>query len=179
MVTKINFPTSVPTIAVARKITGSRSTNVESTSPNKDITQVNISSASANKLLNEQTSTVKFFSGTSALAHRDPEFAAKLAYNTATEFDLALVDISGGINNVRYVQTGTLQTPENSASFERLASEVRDKKLALYQEEKNKGTPDADIYDKLIELLSQQSEEFRNGAGFEFRSNFDNSHTYN
>lgn len=157
--TKKNFAPKLPETNGATPITSS----VQS----RAATQVNISNEATNKLQLEQTSDAASYKKLPPAVRNNPALAAQFAYDKAHSVEQPLFNISGGLNNIRYSQTGEPVTPENLASFERLTNEVSAKKLALYQEEKSKGTPDADIHDKLVDLISQQSQEFRSAIGFE------------
>ncbi len=100
----------------------------------------------------------------SEMAHIDPELADKLANGYAFSIDLALVDISKmDLSTGRvatYSTTGEPVTEENQVRFAQETNKVREGKISLYQSEKAKGTPDADILDKLIGFMNTQPEKY-------------------
>jgi uncharacterized protein HemY len=169
MITKIDFPTSLPPQTVGKKNNEQKLAFEAATPEGKTETQVNISSAGANKLQQEQASSASAQVKLLDVARNNPEEAAKLAFDLANSVDQPLLDISGGLNKIKFSQTGVLLTPENKASFQQQANEVSAKKLALFQEEKGKGTPDALIFEKLLSLVNNQSEEYKNAIGFGLR----------
>lgn len=100
----------------------------------------------------------------SAMAHANPKVAEHLAMDYAFDFDLPVVDLShedlvtgkGGV----YAATGEPVTNESEAWFSHEAARVRQERIALYQSEKAKGTPDADIFDKIIRFMDAQPERY-------------------
>lgn len=97
-------------------------------------------------------------------AHADPALAEKFASEFAFGIDLALVDISKSdmrmSSGAKYVATGEPITEESQARFAQETNKVREGKISLYQSEKAKGTPDADILDKLISFMDTQPEKY-------------------
>lgn len=96
-------------------------------------------------------------------ARRDPRFAKReaerFAYDESWERNGPLVDISH--DPIRYAATGEVVTPESLATFKSEAAKVTSGRIALYQAEKAKGTPDALILEKLYSFVDAQSENYR------------------
>lgn len=96
-------------------------------------------------------------------ARADPAYAKKVAeqfaYNDSYELHGPLVDITQ--DPIRYSATGEVVTDENLAAFKAEAAEVTAGRIALYQAEKAKGTPDAQILEKLYSFVDEQSENYR------------------
>ena len=95
-------------------------------------------------------------------AESDPVFAKKMAeqfaYNDSYELHGPLVDISH--DPIRYSGTGEVVTEENLAAFKAEAAKVTAGRIALYQAEKAKGTPDAQILEKLFAYVDGQSDNY-------------------
>ena len=108
----------------------------------------------------------------SAAAHRDKEFADQLAYNYGHIDVHQMVDASRWDEEgfLRYSDTGEPVTPESEARFNEYASSFKAASLALYNEERAKGTSSADIFDKLIALGDAQPAEFRAMMDWDLRS---------
>lgn len=92
----------------------------------------------------------------------DPSFARKMteqfAYNDSYELHGPLVDISH--DPIRYSATGEVVTDENLAAFKAEAAKVTTGRIALYQAEKAKGTPDVQILEKLFAYVDAQSDNY-------------------
>ena len=88
-------------------------------------------------------------------ARADPQEAEKLlAFNTAPDSGaFPLIDISNW-PTVRYSVSGELQTPESEAYFAGVATSASKARLDLLQQERAKGTPPAEILDKVLALNS-------------------------
>jgi hypothetical protein len=71
---------------------------------------------------------------------------------------------------LRYSATGEPVTPESEARFNEYARSYKAASLALYNEERAKGTSSADIFDKLIALGDAQPSEFRAMMNWELRN---------
>lgn len=101
-----------------------------------------------------------------AIALRDAEsdsaFAKKtaeqFAYNDSYELHGPFVDITQ--DPIRYSATGEVVTKENLAAFKAEAAKVTAGRIALYQAEKAKGTPDAEILKKLFDYVDGQSDDY-------------------
>lgn len=91
-------------------------------------------------------------------AQSDPAYAKKaahdFAYNDSYMLHGPMVDISH--DPIRYSATGEVVTDEGLAAFKSQAREARDRLIALYQSEKGKGTPDAEILEKLFRARDGQ-----------------------
>lgn len=86
-------------------------------------------------------------------AHEDPVQAEKLAYDFSHSPDVQFLDFSDHINGtgpLRYAATGQPVTEESEAYFNSLSSVALQNKINLYNAEKAKGTPAAEIMDKII-----------------------------
>lgn len=57
--------------------------------------------------------------------------------------------------------TGEVATPQRMAAFKADAAQVRSEKMAVYRQEKDKGTPDVEILRKLYGVVDQQSADYR------------------
>ena len=71
---------------------------------------------------------------------------------------------------MKYAATGEPVTAESEARFKEYAQQLRAASLALYNEERAKGTSSADIFDKLVALGDAQSADFRAMMGWELRT---------
>ncbi len=95
-------------------------------------------------------------------AQADPAFAKKAAHEFAHDDSYVLngpmVDISH--DPIRYSATGEVVTEESLAAFKSQARQARDELIALYQSEKGKGTPDAEILEKLFRARDGQPNEY-------------------
>jgi hypothetical protein len=93
-------------------------------------------------------------------AKDDPAYAKKaaehFAYNDCYEKHGPLVDITH--DPIRYSATGEAVTEESLAAFKTEAAKVTAGRIALYQAEKAKGTPDAQILEKLFAFVDGQSD---------------------
>lgn len=77
-----------------------------------------------------------------------------LAFNTAPENGaFPLIDISNW-PTVRYSVSGELQTPESEAYFSEISKSASKARTELVQSERSKGTPAADILEKVLALNS-------------------------
>jgi hypothetical protein len=108
----------------------------------------------------------------SAAAHRDADFADQMAYNYGHIDVHQAVDASRWDEEgfLRYSATGEPVTPESEARFNEYAHSYKAASLALYSEERAKGTSSADIFDKLIALGDSQPAEFRAMMNWELRN---------
>lgn len=95
-------------------------------------------------------------------AKDDPAFAKKMAeqfaYDDSYELHGPMVDISH--DPIRYSATGGVVTEENLAAFKAEAAKVTAGRIALYQAEKAKGIPDAQILEKLFAFVDGQSDNY-------------------
>lgn len=78
---------------------------------------------------------------------------------------------SDGINDVYYAATGLPYTPENKARYEALAQPIVADTTAIFQAERAKGTPAADIFDKVQAYMATQPHEFLEATEW-FRSSY-------
>ena len=79
-------------------------------------------------------------------------------------------DEIAGTGPLKYTATGEPVTPESEARFNAYARAYKAASLALYNEERAKGTSSADIFDKLIALGDAQPAEFRAMMNWELRN---------
>lgn len=95
-------------------------------------------------------------------AEADPAFAKKtaeqFAFDDSFEKHGPLVDISH--DPIRYSATGEVVTEESLAAFKMEAAKVTAGRIALYQAEKIKGTPDAQILEKLFSFVDGQPDNY-------------------
>jgi hypothetical protein len=113
------------------------------------------------------------FGELSAAAHRDKGLADQLAYDYGHLEVHQLVDLTdeiAGTGPMKYAATGEPVTAESEARFKAYAEEFQAASLALYNEERAKGTSSADIFDKLVALGDGQSADFRSMMDWELRS---------
>lgn len=95
-------------------------------------------------------------------AQSDPVFAKKMAEqfanNDSYEKHGPMVNIT--VNPIRYSFTGEVVTDKNLAEFKAEAEKVTTGRIALYQAEKAKGTPDVQILEKLFTYVDGQSDNY-------------------
>lgn len=104
-------------------------------------------------------------------AASDPAFAKKFAqdyaYDASYETTGPLVDIGAKPGDPkRYHYTKEIVTDSNVAAFKTEAVKVREGRVALYEAEKTKGTPDKDILDKLFNYTDKQSDDYLGKTGW-------------
>jgi hypothetical protein len=96
-------------------------------------------------------------------AKQDPGFAEKITREFAYDDSLAkggpLMDISN-YPTVRYSYTGELVTESNLATFKAQAADARTGRIALYESEKSKDTPDVEILKKLFQYTDTLSDDY-------------------
>jgi hypothetical protein len=100
----------------------------------------------------------------SARAHAEPDVADQVAYELAHHARQELLDITEWMADkgpIRYTATGEPYTAESRARFAGMAENFRAAGVALYEQERAKGTSAADIFDKLVALGDAQPAEFR------------------
>jgi hypothetical protein len=102
-------------------------------------------------------------------AHADPKLAEQLAYDYAHTEQSPILDISGLENAsgpARYASTGEPVTAESEQRYKQQAESLRSSMSTLYADEKAKGTPAADLLDKLLATLgSQPGDDFKTVIG--------------
>lgn len=95
-------------------------------------------------------------------AEVDPAFAKKtaeqFAFDDSFEKHGPMVDISH--DPIRYSATGEVVTEESLAAFKAEAAKVTAGRITVYQAEKAKGTPDAQILEKLFAFVDGQSDNY-------------------
>ncbi|MGE5491547.1 MAG: hypothetical protein ACM31P_09725 [Actinomycetota bacterium] len=107
----------------------------------------------------------------SRAAHSDPKLAEKLAYDYSHDSLAPWLDFSDHVNGtgpIRYAATGEPVTEESESYFNSVSSAERQKRVELYDAEKAKGTPAADILDKIfgyIDTLPTRYKEMLNWSG--------------
>ena len=79
-----------------------------------------------------------------------------------------LLDLTDWINGgtLRYSNTGEPVTSESRAYFNSKAKEYKAQKISIFESEISNGTPLIDIYDKLTEATSKQSQRFLGMIGY-------------
>lgn len=101
-------------------------------------------------------------------AEGDPAYARKraeeFAYYDGHEKYGPLVDITH--DPIRYSATGEVVTEESLAAFKEEAAKVTAGRIALYQAEKAKGTPDVQILEKLFAYVDGQSDNYLGKLGW-------------
>ncbi|MBI3283512.1 MAG: hypothetical protein HYZ65_01490 [Burkholderiales bacterium] len=135
--------------------------------------QTSISSDATSRLKSENDHSVQNKNVISEMAHGNPETAEKLAYAFAHESDKPLLDISNwakGEDHIKFSETGQYVNKADLDRFTQKANELLTKKFEIYQSEKIKGTPDADIVDKMIALVEEQSAEYKGIIGWGLRT---------
>lgn len=102
-------------------------------------------------------------------AKEDPVYGEKItreyAYDTSYETYGPLVDISHP-PEIRYSHTHEIVTEENMAAFKQEAAQATAGRKALYESEKAKGTPDAEILQKLYDYTNKQPENYLSKIGW-------------
>jgi hypothetical protein len=113
--------------------------------PNSLETRVTLSSAARQQQASpsQPRATSKPRDIASEDAHSDPKVAERFAHDAA------------------FMATGEPYTPEFEAKFKARAAEVREQRIALYESEKAKGTPPADIFDKLQAFFEALPKDYR------------------
>ena len=120
--------------------------------------------------LREAASTHPRFGQFSLAAHADPAFAKQLAYDYAHIVHDPIIDLSdevAGTGPAKYAATGEPWSPEMDAAYQKQALSMQSQSLDLYNEEMEKGTDPADIFDKLIALGDAQPAELRDIVDWE------------
>ncbi|RZI44259.1 hypothetical protein EGT07_02205 [Herbaspirillum sp. HC18] len=113
-------------------------------------------SESARKLLTAESSgngEPNYAKLLSDSVHQDPALAEKLADEMSHGTYAAWLDFSDSIKGtgpVKYAATGQPVTEESESYFNSMGSAVLENKIKIYETEKAKGTPAADIVDKLL-----------------------------
>ena len=110
------------------------------------------------------------FRSLSESAHADPKLAEQLASgyaNTEWHRMLDFTAFDAGTGPVKYSATGEPVTAESEARYGQQAEVLRGKSSELYELEKSKGTPAADIFDKLLSLINSQPADFRAAINWE------------
>ena len=96
-------------------------------------------------------------------AKADPDLAQKAAREYANDrsYELhgPLVDIRD-YPTLYFSATGEVVTEESLAAFKEEAAKAREGRMALYQAEKAKGTPDAEILEKLFAYTDTLSDNY-------------------
>lgn len=104
-----------------------------------------------------------------AAAQEDPIYGEKItreyAYDTSYETYGPLIDISHP-PEIRYSHTQEVVTEESLAAFKQEAAQVTAGRKALYESEKAKGTPDAEILQKLYDYTDKQSQNYLSKVGW-------------
>ncbi|MDP3654065.1 MAG: hypothetical protein Q8R67_20530 [Rhodoferax sp.] len=109
-----------------------------------------------------------FTDGLHGLSPKDADQIAKnIAYedHTTTGGVGPLLDASGflpgGDGILRYSGSGEPVTAQSQAYFNATEASFRQERMHIYESEKAKGTPPAEIYDKLVNAMDQQPERYR------------------
>ncbi|HZX33416.1 MAG TPA: hypothetical protein VFF03_18850 [Rhodocyclaceae bacterium] len=107
----------------------------------------------------------------SRAAHSDPKLAEKMAYDYSHGPMAAWLDFSDHINGtgpIRYAASGEPVMEESESYFNSVSSAELQKRSELYDAEKAKGTPAADILDKIfgyVDTLPKRYREMINWSG--------------
>lgn len=102
-------------------------------------------------------------------AHEDPKRAEELAYERSHGPCAPWLDFSEHINGtgpIRYALTGEPVTEESEAYFNSIASAELQHRIDLYDAEKAKGTPAADILDKIFGYMDTLPARYREMMGW-------------
>lgn len=105
----------------------------------------------------------------SEAAHSDsPENADKMANGLAYASDGILYDADSLLNKneLRLASTKELVTDQDRSYFAQIGSQATQQRISLYENEKAKGTPPAQIVDMLLAQTDTLPEEYRNLAGW-------------
>jgi len=94
------------------------------------------------------------------------KYTEDFAYDDSYEKTGPLVDISN-LPTIRYTYTGELVTDSNLAAFKAEAATARLGRVALYEAEKAKGTPDAEILEKLFRYTDTHSDSYLSKISWE------------
>ena len=94
------------------------------------------------------------------------KFTHDFAYDDSYQTTGPLVDISNR-PTLRYTYTGEVVTDQNLSEFKAEAATARIERIALYEAEKAKGTPNAEILEKLFRYTDSRSDSYLNIVGWE------------
>jgi hypothetical protein len=99
----------------------------------------------------------------SRAAHANASDAETFAYDTAYVPDTIGIDASEWVHGgpLRIQATGEVLTPEFEAEFKVKAHQVQQARIHLYESEKAKGTPAADIFDMLEAQFAELPADYR------------------
>lgn len=100
-------------------------------------------------------------------AEADPQYAERTAYDFAHD----TWSLTGPLVNIKtdpmtYSFTGEPVTADSMAAFKSQAASAHAEKLAIYQAEKSKGTPAADILKKLYAVTNNQGDNYLHKIGW-------------
>jgi hypothetical protein len=102
-------------------------------------------------------------------AESDPVFAKKMAsiyaHDNSYETTGPLVDISA-YPTMKYTYTGEVVTDQNLSEFKAEAAKVTEGRMAIYQNEKARGTPDAQILKKIFSYIDSQPNDYLSKIGW-------------
>lgn len=105
----------------------------------------------------------------SEAAHSDtPENADKLAYGLAYGSDGILYDADSMLNKneLRLASTKELVTDQDRSYFSQMSAQATQQRISLYESEKAKGTPPAQIVDMLLAQTNTMPEKYKHLAGW-------------
>lgn len=161
---RANRPASGPTDANNFGAVLANSLKADTSPPN---TQARTAAPAYGHHLVERRSA--FTDGLHGLSPKDADQIAKnIAYEDHTTtggvgplLDMRGVWLPGGDGIIRYSGSGEPVTSESQAYFNATEASFRQERMHIYESEKAKGTPPADIYDKLVSAMDQQPERYR------------------
>lgn len=100
-------------------------------------------------------------------AEQDPRFGAQTAYEYAHDtFSMTGPFVNINTDPMTYSATGEVVTPENLAAFKAEAASATASKIAVYNAEKAKGTPDSEILKKLYAVTNAQPDGYLSKVGW-------------
>jgi hypothetical protein len=91
--------------------------------------------------------------------------ASIYAHDNSYETTGPLVDISA-YPTMKYTYTGEVVTDQNLSEFKAEAAKVTEGRMAIYQNEKARGTPDAQILKKIFSYIDSQPNDYLSKIGW-------------
>lgn len=93
--------------------------------------------------------------------------ADKLAQDMSYASDGILLDINNSVNGAwRLAGSDNILTDAEKNHFEQLSSKVRKDRINIYETEKSKGTPAANIMDKILSYNQNLPEKYKELSGW-------------
>jgi hypothetical protein len=97
-------------------------------------------------------------------AHTNPALAEKMAHEMAYDSDMPLLNITDFLNGTgptRYSISDQPVTEESQTFFNQESARVTSERIALFEAEKAKGTPPAEIIDKMVAYMDAQPQRYQ------------------